>query len=500
MLARLLLSTPATRHLNRNLLIYISVLLVFGLGIGLILRHGQTLVAPAPVEAKISKLLETFPATAKKVIAQQGAFSGLKSNLDEPLSRLFFQLIVIIATARIFGAAFARMGQPAVVGEMAAGIVLGPSLLGWLAPDVFGFVFPVASLGTLKLLSQIGVCLFMFAIGMELDVTHLRHQARTAVLVSQMSIAFPYFLGTVAALFLFSTLATPGTSFTAFALFMGISMSITAFPVLARILQERGMSKTPLGSTALTCAAAGDVAAWCILAFVVAIVKTDALSGSVLTIALVIVFVSVMLLVIRPRLERWIGDEALNAESPGKGVLAFVLGLVLASALATEIIGIHPLFGAFLAGVVMPAHGEFRHRLSVRIENFSSVFLLPLFFVFTGLRTQIGLLNDAGGWLTCLGIVALATFGKLGGTMLTARCTGMNWNDSFALGALMNTRGLIELIALNIGYDLGILSPRIFAMLVLMALVTTFFTGPLLTLARAMNNQRGGAFSAGGRD
>jgi K+:H+ antiporter len=291
-------------------------------------------------------------------------------------------------------------------------------------------------------------------------------------------------------LFLFPRLAAPGTSFTAFALFMGISMSITAFPVLARILEERGLSKTALGSTAISCAAVDDVTAWSLLAFVVAIAKAGGLAGSVLTIGLVLIFVAVMLFIVRPGLPRWIGQPALTAEAPGKGVLAGVLAFLLASALTTEIIGIHALFGAFLAGVVMPPQGEFRHRLKVRIENFSSVFLLPLFFAFTGLRTQIGLLDDTESWLICLGIIFIATLGKLGGSMITARWTGMNWNDAFALGALMNTRGLMELIALNIGYDLGILSPRIFAMLVLMALVTTFLTGPLLTLAERWKRQR----------
>jgi Kef-type K+ transport system membrane component KefB len=233
-----------------------------------------------------------------------------------------------------------------------------------------------------------------------------------------------------------------------------------------------------------------DVTAWSLLAFVVAIAKADRLAASVLTIVLVLGFVAVMLLLVRPGLPRWIGQPALTNDAPGKGVLAGVLAFLLASALATEIIGIHALFGAFLAGVVMPRQGEFRHRLKVRIENFSSVFLLPLFFAFTGLRTQIGLLNNAEGWLICLGIIFIATLGKLGGSMVTARCTGMNWNDAFALGALLNTRGLMELIALNIGYDLGILSPRIFAMLVLMALVTTFLTGPLLTLAERWKRGR----------
>ena len=256
-------------------------------------------------------------------------------------------------------------------------------------------------------------------------------------------------------------------------------MSITAFPVLVRILQDRGIFKTQLGSTAMACAAVDDVTAWSVLAFVVALVRATSPGAAVFTVALALVFIAVMLRLVKPGLPRWIGLEALERPEPGRGVLAVVIGVVLASAWVTQLIGIHALFGAFLAGVIMPAGGDFRHKLAVRVESFSSVLLLPLFFAFTGLRTQVGLLNDSSGWLVCIAIIAVATAGKLGGSAVTARLTGMPWRESLQLGALMNTRGLMELIALNIGYDMGILSPRIFAMLVIMALVTTLMTGPL---------------------
>lgn len=384
---------------------------------------------------------------------------------------------------RAVGTIFVRCGQPAVVGEVLAGILLGPSLLGWVWPEAARFIFPKESLGVLKLFSQIGVCLFMFVVGLELQVSHLRQKAHTAVVVSHASIMFPYLLGVVAALFLYSHYAAPGASFPAFALFMGIALSITAFPVLARILAERGIAKTFLGSTAITCAAVDDATAWAILAFVVAIAGATSLASTAFCLGLVLVFVALMLFVVRPRLPRWLAVDRVEGGAPSRAVLAAVLILLLTSALATELIGIHALFGAFLAGVVMPQKKEFREYLIVRLENFSSLFLLPLFFAFSGLRTHVGLLNDATSWLFCLAIMGVATLGKLGGTMVTARLTGMNWNDSFALGALMNTRGLVELVALNIGYDLGILPPRIFAMMVLMALVMTFLTGPLLNLA-----------------
>jgi Kef-type K+ transport system membrane component KefB len=262
-------------------------------------------------------------------------------------------------------------------------------------------------------------------------------------------------------------------------------MSITAFPVLARILQERGLTQTFLGSTAITCAAVDDVTAWSILAFVVAIARATSVQASAFNLLVVLAFIAFMIWGVRHALPLFLGRTNLEKETPSKAVLATIICVVVGASLCTEIIGIHALFGAFLAGAIMPNIGGFRHKLAVRVENFSSVLLLPLFFVFTGLRTQIGLLNDIHGWLTCLLIIVVASVGKVGGSALAARFTGMSWSESLQLGALMNTRGLMELIALNIGYDLGILSPSIFTMLVVMALVTTMMTGPLLTLLGA---------------
>jgi Kef-type K+ transport system membrane component KefB len=458
---------------------YVVLLAAFALGMFGVLRYGAKLPPPAHAAEARNAAEKLNPAPGAGSL--DATSSGNNQNLQSPVSRLLLQLRVIIAVSRLVGRAFSLCGQPSVVGEMAAGILLGPSLFGLLSPGGFHFVFPEASLGTLQLLSQIGVCLFMFAVGMELDVAHIRNRAQTALVVSHASIVIPYFLGAVLACFLYPRLAAPGAGFTAFALFMGISMSITAFPVLARILQERGLSKTFLGAMALTCAAVGDVTAWTALAVVVAIARAASVESSVLRLVLVVGFIAFMVWGVRKALPRWLGSARPEAE-PSRGALAAVVCIVMASALTTEVIGIHALFGAFLAGAIMPETGGFRHKLSLRIENFSSVLLLPLFFVFTGLRTQVGLLNDMEGWLLCLLIIAVATLGKLGGTAVTARLTGMGWRDALQLGALMNTRGLMELIALNIGFDLGILSPRIFTMLVIMALATTVLTGPLLTV------------------
>lgn len=416
-------------------------------------------------------------------VSAPGLLDGFRANLGHPLSRLFIQLLVVIAAALTAGRLFARWGLPAVVGEMTAGILLGPSLLGHLAPGAFAFVFPADSLGPLKLFSQIGICLFMFAVGMELKAEHLRHKVHAAVAVSHASILVPFVLGVLLATVLFDSMAGPQATFKGFALFMGISLSITAFPVLARILQERRMTTTPLGSTAIACAAVDDITAWSIMAFVVAISRSSSLAGAGLTLALVLGFVLVMVFGLKRVLPRWLD---VGADEPSSGTLATVVCVLLAACLCTEVIGVHALFGAFLAGVVMPDVNDFRERIRVRVEKFSGVLLLPLFFAFTGLRTEIGLLDGVNDWLLCAAIIALATLGKLGASAVAARWTGMPWNESLQLGALMNTRGLMELIALNIGYDLGILSPRIFTMLVLMALVTTFMTGPLLTWFQAM--------------
>jgi Kef-type K+ transport system membrane component KefB len=301
-------------------------------------------------------------------------------------------------------------------------------------------------------------------------------------MISHASIVVPFLLGTALSLFLYRELAAPGTSFNAFALFIGVAMSITAFPVLARILEDRKLSHTSLGSIALTCAAVDDVTAWCILALVIALVKSTGLISSAMTIGLTVVFAIAMLFVVRPQLARAIKDP--ESQHHRHRLIPIILAFVLACALLTETIGIHALFGAFIAGVVMPPSTEFRVFLKDKLEAFGSYALLPLFFAFTGLRMQVGLLNDWLGWVLCAVIIVVAITGKLGGSMLMSRWTGMKWSRSFSIGVLMNTRGLVELVVLNIGYDLGILPGRIFTMMVLMALVTTFMTGPLLSLVK----------------
>jgi Kef-type K+ transport system membrane component KefB len=408
-----------------------------------------------------------------------------------PLPLLIVQMLVIVLATQFAGAVATSLRQPAVIGEIAAGLLLGPSLVGAAWPAAYAFLFPADSLDILQLLSQVGVILFMFTVGLDVDIAHLRQRAPTAIAVSHFSIVVPFLLGVAAALGLYQSYAPAGVPFHSFALFMGIALSITAFPVLARVIEERGLTRTPLGTTALACAAVDDVTAWSLLAVVVTLVTAGGISWQLaLMVAVLTIFLAVMLRLVRPWLDRFFEDVQMPLS---RLRIAQVLIVLLASALATELIGIHALFGAFLAGVIMPVNHDFRQQLRERFEALSSVVLLPIFFAFTGLRTEVGLLNDATAWIVCGAIILVAVAGKLVGSMLAARWSGSSWHDSFVLGALMNTRGLMELVALNVGYDLGVLSPRIFTMLVLMALVTTAMTGPLIDLASRSDVRRAGS-------
>lgn len=407
--------------------------------------------------------------------------TSLLHNIAEPAAMLLLQIISILIVSRLFGFLFSKIGQPTVIGEILAGIVLGPSLFGHFYPEAFNFLFAAASLGNLYILSQIGLILFMFTIGLELNLNTLKEKIGETYVISHASILIPYFLGMLLAFFVYQEFASSHTNFLPFALFIGISMSITAFPVLARIVQEKGLSKTHLGTLAIASAANDDVTAWCILAAVIAIAKTGSFISSLYTIAFSVAYVLVMLFIVRPFLKRF-GEIYSNNEVLNKSVVAFLLLILILSAFATQVIGIHALFGAFLAGVVMPQLPKFRKLIIDKIEDVAVTLLLPLFFVFTGLRTQIGLLNTPYLWGICGLFILVAVSGKFIGGAFTARILGENWKDSLSIGVLMNTRGLMELIVLNIGYEMGILPPSIFVMLVIMALVTTFMTTPVLSL------------------
>lgn len=382
--------------------------------------------------------------------------------------------------ARFVGWIFQKIHQPQVMGEMVAGIVLGPSLLGWLSPGISRFLFPAESLGFLNALSQIGLLLFMFLVGLELDSRVLRGRRHTVVVTSHASIVVPFLLGSLLSLYLYPRLSDDSVPFTHFALFMATAMSITAFPVLARILTERQLLRSPLGTMAMACAAVNDVTAWCMLAALVVLVRAgDAAMSLWLTLLGLVVYIALMVFGTRPARRKLVRTYR-GREGMTQDMLALILLFVLASAWLTEWLGIHALFGAFFAGALIPKDHGLVHAISEKLEGVAVVLLLPLFFAFTGLRTSIGLLAGPEMWFYCAIVIVVAIAGKFGGATLSARITGMSWREAGALGILINTRGLIELVILNIGLDLGVISPALFAMMVLMALVTTFMTSPLL--------------------
>lgn len=457
-------------------LFYIFIVAGLGTVIYWIIKKGAFLQDPVYMALQAQKAKETSTIDSFQFFT--GSFT---QNLTDPLAVLLLQIIVIIACARFAGFLFKKIGQPAVIGEIVAGILLGPSVLGLYFPDINQFLFPAASLGTLNFLSQVGLILFMFIIGMELDLKMIMKQAYGAVIMSHAGIIIPFTLGMGISYFIYTEFAPPGISFFSFALFMGITMSITAFPVLARILKERGLIRTKLGITALTCAAADDLTAWCVLAAVIALVKSGSSLSAFYTMGFAAAYLAIMFTAIRPALQR-LEDLYNNREKKRTAIIALLFLLLIVSSYITSLIGINALFGAFIAGVIMPSSFSFRKIIVDKIEDVSLILLLPLFFVVTGLKTQIGLLNQPHLWITFGWLLLVGVAGKLGGVTIAAKVVGQSWKDSLSIGVLMNTRGLMQLIVLNIGYDLGILTPEIFAMMVLMALVTTFMTGPALDL------------------
>lgn len=398
------------------------------------------------------------------------------------LFTLVLQIAVVLVVCRVAGTLFQKIHQPRVVGEMFAGIMLGPSLLGWVAPHFSAYLFPASSLGFLNALSQVGVIIFMFLVGLGINPRELKSQGHAAVLTSHVSITAPFVLASFLALYLYPRLSDDSVAFTSFALFMGAAMSITAFPVLARILNERNMLQTRLGTVAIACAAVDDVTGWCILAYIVVLIRSSH-GGMPIWIILggVVAFALIMIYGVQRLLQRF----ATIFEKQGglsENMVALMLVLVLVSALCTESLGIHLLFGSFLMGAIMPKEQKFVRYLLDRFETVTVTLLLPLFFAFTGLRTNITLVKGPEMWLYCALIVLVAIVGKLGGSMLASWLTGMPGREAAGLGTLMNTRGLMELVILNIGLDIKVISPALFSMMVIMALITTFMTSPVLEL------------------
>ncbi|MFI2370864.1 cation:proton antiporter [Streptomyces sp. NPDC018833] len=398
----------------------------------------------------------------------------------DPLPALLVAVPVVILACQMGAALLRRLGQPPVIGEIAMGIVLGPSLIGWVWPQAQAWLFPDAVLPYTSVLGQFGLLAFMFLVGLELDLGALRGHSRIAVAVSQAGMLLPLGLGALLALAMYGQLAPDGVGLVPFTLFVAVAMSVTAFPVLARILVDRGLYGTPLGALAMACAAVDDVAAWCLLALVVALASAGSPLDALTTAGLAVLFAGAMVLVVRPLLARW---AAARADRTNDGVILVLLfsGLSL-SALMTDLIGVHTLFGAFLFGVVTPRGHRRVEASAARLRAVAVPVLLPLFFVHTGLRTEIGALAaDPVQWLWAGAVVVVAVLGKWGGAAGAARVCGRSWREALSIGALMNCRGLTELVVLNIGLELGVIGPELFTMLVLMALITTAVTSPAVS-------------------
>ena len=424
--------------------------------------------------------------TAINVGTSTGAFSPRAGTLLQVL----VALVVVILASRALGAGFRYLRQPPVIGEVVAGIALGPSLLGQIAPDLSSWLLPKSLGPQLGVLAQVGVILYMFTVGLALDTKLLRAKAHATLAISHASIIAPFLLGATAALWLYPKVSNAHVPFGAFALFMGLALSVTAFPVLARILTDRNLHQTRLGVIAISCAAVDDVTAWCLLALVVAVTQARP-DQAFLTVSLAVLYVGLVFALVRPLVHDVCRRQEVRGQISQATVVTVLLG-VLCSALTTELIGIHALFGAFLIGAVIPHDSLLAKELARRLEDVVLVLLLPIFFAFTGMRTQIGLVSGMEDWLICALIIVLACAGKFGGGALAARLSGLSWRDAAGLGVLLNTRGLMELIVLNVGLDLNVISPRLFTMMVIMAVVTTLLTSPLLE-----GLARGSSFSDG---
>jgi len=446
--------------LARVIILYVAMMAA-AVVLFLVVRHfGSDLIAPSPVVNGVAARSST----------------GASAHV---LWHLLLALATVVIAGRVVGWLFRLVGQPPVIGEVVAGILLGPSLLGSVWPDGQAYLLPADVAPFLGMLAQLGVIVYMFLVGLELNGDMLRGQLRTTLTTSHTSIAVPFVLGSAFALYLYPRFSSADVPFSHFALFLGVAMSITAFPVLARILADQRMTQTKIGALSLTCAAIGDVTAWCLLAFAVGVVNGSARSA-VFVGLFTVAFIVLMFLVVKPRFERL--AHAANGEQPTQRAVSITLIALLLSALATEAIGVHAIFGAFLLGAVIPHESVLARSLQRGIIDLVTILFMPAFFAFTGMRTQIGLLSGSYEWLVCLAVIAVAVVGKFGGTAVAARLNGLDMRHSMALGVLMNTRGLMEVIVLNVGLDLGVISPTLFTMLVVMAIVTTLMTVPLLKI------------------
>jgi Kef-type K+ transport system membrane component KefB len=391
----------------------------------------------------------------------------------------FLELFVILLACRVVGVLAKRLGQPQVVGEMVAGVVLGPSVLGELAPGIQQALFPAGPANTvLYTAAQIGLVFYMFLIGLNFDVDLIKHRAGTAAAVSAAGIVVPLALGAVVAIPLLASGLFFGDGVTPIMamMFIGASIATTAFPMLARIIFEKRLAGTHLGTLALACGATDDAISWCILAVVLAMHRGTPATAVVAIVGGILY--AVLVLTAGRRALRVLGPMSERRNTVTAPMLSTVCIVLMACAWFTDTIGVYAIFGAFILGVAMPS-GFFARHLTATLEPLVTTFLLPLFFVYSGLNTQIGLVNTAALWAVTLCLLVVAIAGKGVACALAARLRGVPLPESVALGSLMNARGLIELILLNIGLEAGIITPTLFTILVLVAIVTTLMASPI---------------------
>lgn len=414
----------------------------------------------------------------------------LASAVEGVLLIVLIQLCVIIVVARVFAILFRKMGQPAVVGEICAGLILGPSLFGHFFPGAFQSVFNPSVAPVFQILSQLGLIFLLFLIGLEFDFKHLRTSGKSSLAISLAGIVLPFGLGWWLAHMMHPYLegvagadgVIKPVDELGFALFMGTAMSITAIPILGRIMMELNINRTRLGAITITAAAVDDAAGWILLAAVSAIVRAKfQLTDSLLMLAETVGFALLMIFVAAPLLKRWVkyalrrGDRELGLNS-----LAMLMVMIFVCAIATNLIGIFAIFGAFFMGATLSGEDEFRAAVAKHFRSFITVFFLPIFFTYTGLRTDVGSLSDATMWMFAGAVSLFAIIGKFGGCTVAAWATGHNLREASCIGIMMNTRALMELIVINAGYELGVIPKSVFCMLVMMAVLTTIITTPIL--------------------
>ncbi len=465
---------------NKSLLkgysFYTILLLILAAGIWLSLYFGQSFMGSAPTTDKAGGTFQAFSVFT----------SGVQHHLTSSIGLLLLQILIILTVARIMGWVFTQFRQPAVIGEIVAGILLGPTLFGMVWPEGFNFLFPGNSLDSIELLSQFGLILFMFVVGMELSLNDIKEQFHNSLIVSHAGIFIPFILSFPVTLLVYPQVSVGGNPpFLPFLLFVGIAMSITAFPVLARIISDQRLNGTPIGKMALSTAAMGDISAWLFLAAIVAITQSGSMSSSLFNLLFLMVYLLIMFGLFRP-LFKVMGKIYDNSEVVSRPMVGIIFILLIVSSYATELLSMHALFGAFIMGLIMPEDEKFRHIITQKIEDVSLMLFLPLFFVASGLKTQLGLIDSEWMWLLLALFTIVAVVGKVGGTYLAARSTGHKPKESLYLGAFMNTRGLMELVVLSIGLQLGVLPPAVYAVLVLMTIITTVMTQPLISFISLM--------------